>query len=60
MVKTPATKSATFESAVAELDFDALAASRRHAQVANDRDWPAQLAPALERATVAGFAPVAG
>ena len=46
--------------AVAELDFDALAASRRHAQVANDRDWPAQLAPALERATVAGFAPVAG
>ncbi len=45
--------------AIAELDFDALAASRRQAQVANDRDWPGQLAPALERATVAALQPAA-
>ncbi|MFT3805293.1 carbon-nitrogen hydrolase family protein [Arenimonas sp.] len=36
--------------AVAELDFDALAASRAQAQVANDRDWSGQLAPSLQRA----------
>lgn len=36
--------------AVADLDFDALAASRAQAQVGNDRDWPGQLAPALQRA----------
>ena len=36
--------------AVADLDFDALAASRAQAQVANDRDWPGQLAPVLRRA----------
>lgn len=36
--------------AVADLDFDALAASRAQAQVANDRDWHGQLAPSLQRA----------
>lgn len=36
--------------AIADLDFDALEASRARAQVANDRDWPAQLAPPLQRA----------
>lgn len=45
--------------AIADLDFDALAASRKHARVANDRHRPAQLAPALEHATVAAFEPVA-
>jgi predicted amidohydrolase len=38
--------------AVAELDFDALEASRALAQVANDRDWPRQGAPGIERAHV--------
>jgi predicted amidohydrolase len=38
--------------AVAELDFQALERSRRHAQVANDRDWDGQRAPALQRSTV--------
>ncbi len=36
--------------AIADLDFDALDASRAHAQVANDRDWPAQLRPHMLRA----------
>ncbi|MCF7223431.1 carbon-nitrogen hydrolase family protein [Marilutibacter chinensis] len=36
--------------AVADLDFAALDASRARAQVANDRDWPGQLAPAIARA----------
>ncbi|TCZ82814.1 carbon-nitrogen hydrolase family protein [Lysobacter sp. N42] len=36
--------------AIADLDFDALDASRAHAQVANDRDWPAQLRPQVARA----------
>lgn len=36
--------------AVAELDFAALEAGRAQAQVANDRDWPGQLAPAIGRA----------
>jgi predicted amidohydrolase len=36
--------------AVAELDFAALEASRARAQVANDLDWPGQLAPAIVRA----------
>ena len=36
--------------AIAELDFDALEASRAHAQVANDRDWPAQYFPTVQRA----------
>ena len=36
--------------AIADLDFDALEASRADAQVANDRDWPAQHAPAIVRA----------
>ena len=35
---------------VAELDFAALEASRAHAQVANDRDWPAQYFPSVQRA----------
>jgi hypothetical protein len=37
---------------VAELDFDALEASRAVAQVANDRDWQGQGAPAIARAQV--------
>ncbi|HBK46036.1 MAG TPA: nitrilase [Xanthomonadaceae bacterium] len=41
--------------AMAELDFAALAASRAGAQVANDRDWPGQLQPALVRASLCGF-----
>ena len=36
--------------AVAELDFDALDASRAQAQVANDRDWAAQYFPTVLRA----------
>ncbi|MEP6907366.1 MAG: carbon-nitrogen hydrolase family protein [Pseudoxanthomonas sp.] len=36
--------------AVADLDFRALEASHVQAQVANDRDWSAQLAPAITRA----------
>lgn len=38
--------------AIADLDFAALDASRRHAQVANDLDWPGQQRPALRRAIV--------
>ncbi len=41
--------------AVADLDFDALEASRASAQVANDRDWAGQLAPSLVRARLEGF-----
>jgi len=40
--------------AVADLDFDALAASRATAQVANDRDWPGQQRPAFRRARLLG------
>lgn len=40
--------------AIAWLDFAAFAASRGKAQVANDRDWPGQLAPALRRARLEG------
>ncbi|KAF1695686.1 carbon-nitrogen hydrolase family protein [Pseudoxanthomonas koreensis] len=36
--------------AVAELDFALLEGTRGRAQVANDRDWPAQHAPAITRA----------
>lgn len=42
--------------ALAELDFAAFEASRAEAQVANDRDWRGQLAPALLRARLTGFA----
>jgi predicted amidohydrolase len=38
--------------AVAELDFQALEASRAAAQVANDRDWSGQVAPEIARARV--------
>ncbi|WP_242106802.1 carbon-nitrogen hydrolase family protein [Luteimonas aquatica] len=38
--------------AYADLDFAALDASRARAQVANDRDWPGQLRPALRGARV--------
>ena len=38
--------------ALAELDFAAFEASRPHAQVANDRDWPGQWRPPLQRAVV--------
>jgi predicted amidohydrolase len=38
--------------AIADLDFAALEASRANAQVANDRDWRGQLAPAIARAQV--------
>ncbi|MDR6842304.1 carbon-nitrogen hydrolase family protein [Pseudoxanthomonas sacheonensis] len=37
---------------MAELDFEALQASRARAQVANDRDWNGQLAPVIVRATL--------
>jgi len=43
------------EWAIAELDFARLEDTRLTAQVANDRDWPAQLAPAIVRARVEGF-----
>ena len=36
--------------AIAGLDFDALEASRAHAQVANDRDWASQYFPTIQRA----------
>ena len=42
--------------AVAELDFGQLEASRAGAQVANDRDWHGQLAPALVRARLDRYA----
>ncbi|MCI2244007.1 carbon-nitrogen hydrolase family protein [Xanthomonas sp. PPL568] len=42
--------------AIAELDFAAFEASRAHAQVANDRDWRGQLAPAVLRAELSAFA----
>ncbi|WP_279361144.1 carbon-nitrogen hydrolase family protein [Xanthomonas sacchari] len=42
--------------AIAELDFAAFEASRANAQVANDRDWRGQLAPAVVRAELSGFA----
>ncbi len=35
--------------AVAELEIDALDASRAQAQVTNDRDWPAQYFPTVQR-----------
>jgi predicted amidohydrolase len=38
--------------AIADLDFDALEASRAQAQVANDRDWPGQMKPGLAVAKV--------
>jgi len=38
--------------ACADLDFAAFEASRGRAQVANDRDWPAQQQPALAQAVV--------
>ncbi|MBB5884458.1 nitrilase [Xanthomonas sp. LMG 8992] len=42
--------------AIAELDVATLEASRANAQVANDRDWRGQLAPAVVRAELSGFA----
>lgn len=38
--------------AMATLDFGALEASRAHAQVSNDRDWPSQYFPSVLRARV--------
>ncbi|KAF1710419.1 nitrilase [Pseudoxanthomonas kalamensis DSM 18571] len=38
--------------ALADLDFEAFESSRAQAQVANDRDWDRQLAPAIARARV--------
>lgn len=38
--------------ALAHLDFAALEASRAGAQVANDRDWPGQWAPAIAQARI--------
>ena len=44
--------------AIAELDFDALEASRAVAEVANDRDWASQYFPSIQRARLeAGPAP---
>ena len=42
--------------AVADLDFGLLQATRARAQVANDRDWRGQLAPALVRARLDRYA----
>lgn len=41
--------------AIADIDVEALEASRGAAQVANDRDWPGQQRPALVCATVASL-----
>jgi predicted amidohydrolase len=38
--------------AIADLDFDVLESTRASAQVANDRDWPAQSLPGIARALV--------
>ena len=38
--------------AIAEIDPAALEATRAAAQAANDRDWPGQCAPAIERARI--------
>jgi len=38
--------------AIADLDFEALEASREHAKVANDRDWPGQMKPGIAAAKV--------
>jgi predicted amidohydrolase len=38
--------------AIADIDIDSLEHSRDAAQVANDRDWPGQLQPAITRARV--------
>lgn len=38
--------------AYADLDFEALEASRERAQVANDRDWVGQLKPAIAQARI--------
>lgn len=38
--------------AIADLDFEALEASRERAQVANDRDWPGQMKPGIATAKV--------
>jgi predicted amidohydrolase len=46
--------------AIAELDFDGLAASRANAQVDNDRDWHAQYFPSVLRARLEPAAPAAG
>ena len=43
--------------AIADLDFDALDASRIQAQVANDRDWNGQLKPGIARAQVSSPLP---
>ncbi|TWI07360.1 carbon-nitrogen hydrolase family protein [Aerolutibacter ruishenii] len=41
--------------AVADLDFEALSATRVRAQVAVDGDWPAQFRPGITRARMARF-----
>ena len=41
--------------AIADLDLDALEASRARAQVANDRDWAGQGAPSIVRARLVAF-----
>ncbi|MFC5568775.1 carbon-nitrogen hydrolase family protein [Lysobacter yangpyeongensis] len=40
--------------AITDLDFERLERSRGNAQVANDRDWPGQLAPSIVRARFEG------
>ena len=42
--------------AIAGLELERLEATRASAQVANDRDWPGQLAPGLARARLEPFA----
>ena len=47
-----ATTAGDVDWSIADVDVAALSASRARAQVANDRDWPGQLAPGLVRARV--------
>lgn len=42
--------------AIADLDFEALEASRAHAHVTNDRDWASQYFPTIQRARLVGSA----
>ncbi len=43
--------------AIADLDFEALEASRAYAQVANDRDWASQYFPTIQRARLVSGLP---
>ena len=51
----PALVDASVAQVGANLDFEALEASRAQAQVANDRDWYSQYFPSVSRARVEAF-----